>query len=1338
MSSEQSPASGTEASQPEGAPDPVEQLERLRSMLAHCMLADAGRLRTRIQRLLKRARRGQPVDRGMGEVIEAISQSSALRKRRAQARPHIVFPQELPVSRRRQDIEHALAEHQVVVVCGETGSGKSTQLPKLCLAAGRGVAGTIGHTQPRRLAARSLAKRIGEETNPKVVGYKVRFTDETSPSSLIKLMTDGVLLNELRSDPQLLAYDTLIIDEAHERSLNIDFLLGYLKRLLPQRPDLKVIVTSATIDPERFSQHFDDAPVVEVSGRGYPVRVTYLEPSPEEDEEEEGNAQAPRGEGKGRPKRNAAERPDGEGTALLQGLELVAADPDGRKGDVLVFLPGERQIREAALLLSRHLPKRPVLPLYARLSAAEQDKVFSGAGNGRIVLATNVAETSLTVPGITAVIDSGLARISRYSHRAKIQRLPIERVAQASAEQRKGRCGRIGPGFCVRLYTEADFGKRRQFTEPEIARTNLASVILRMALLGLGDIEQFPFVEPPERRLINDGYRLLQILQAMDEDRNITELGRRMAEIPVDPRLARVLLAGADHDSLAELLIICSGLAIADPRERPAEKARSADIQHAKFAVDGSDFLTFLKIWEAYQVRLRSDGRKAVRRWCKKRFLNAARMQEWEELHRQLADVLTAMAGVSVNEMPATPRRIHIPLLRGFIDMIGQRVEKHTYQGARSLQFRIFPGSGLHGGAPRWIMAAAIIDTSRPYAMTVARIRRGWMESAGEHLLKRSYFDAHWNEVKGRVDAYEQATLFGLLVYTKRRVAYTDLAPDESRAIFIQDALLRDKVETEGEFSARNKALRDELEGLENKLRSRDILASEGQLFAFYDERVPAGIASNRAFERWRREVESESPGLLVMAEGDARRPGAREASTQDYPDTLVLDGNELPISYRFDREDPADGATLTLPVALLGHLTQGILDRLVPAWLEPLLVQLLRALPKATRKRLPPAPDTARWLRDDVVADMRPVPEAFAAAIEKQYEVAVDQSAWDRKQLEPWCLARALVIDEQGRVLGASRSVCDLQARFAHLAERVSSGHDFSREGLSTFDIDELPESMRLQQGPVEVTAYPALVDRGKTVALELLAEKGQAKRATRDGLVRLFMLALPQQVQLLRKDFTRDQRRILMAQGLGALEAMSSDLAFVVFRDAFTFALRAPIRTREAFEAALERGRAQVLALAERRQAMMSRVLERYSAVRSRLAQAHPAAAEAVNDVRNQLEVLLAPGFVRHTPEPWLGEIPRYLEAMRIRLEKLAQAPTRDDEPRELVREYWLRYLRVAPSQAQSLASKPELTLFRWQVEELRVSLFAQPLGTRVPVSPKRLDKQWAKVQAEQQRSS
>jgi ATP-dependent helicase HrpA len=1298
-------------------------IDALRDALDDCMLRDAGRLRQRLRRLEKRARRGQPIDRGMGEVGAAVANSRRLASRRRDLVPVVDFPVELPISRRRGDIEQALATHQVVVVCGETGSGKSTQLPKICLAAGRGRLGTIGHTQPRRMAARSLARRIGTETSDRIVGYKVRFTDETSATSLVKLMTDGVLLNELRSDPDLLAYDTLIIDEAHERSLNIDFLLGYLKRLLPRRPDLRVIITSATIDPERFSRHFDDAPVIEVSGRGYPVRVSYL--ISDEDETESARDAGRQG--------GAGDDQDGGDTALLAALDEVDADPDGSKGDVLVFLPGERQIREAALLLSRHRPAREILPLYARLSAKEQDRVFAGAGNGRVVLATNVAETSLTVPGITAVIDSGLARMSRYSHRAKIQRLPIEPVSQASADQRKGRCGRIAPGLCVRMYSERDFAGRKQFTEPEIARTNLASVILRMEQLGLGDIEQFPFVEPPERRLINDGYRLLQILEAVDDNRQITPLGRRMADLPVDPRLARALLAAEALGSLSEVLIIASGLAIADPRERPAEKARSADIQHARFRVDGSDFLSFLKLWEGYQVRLRSDGRRAARRWCTKRFLNASRMQEWQELHQQLGELLRERKA-RFNDVPSSPRRIHIALLRGFIDTIGQRLEKQQYQGARGLNFRIFPGSGLSGAAPRWIMAAAIIETSRPYAMTVARVRRGWLEEAGAHLLKRSYFDAHWNDVKGRVDAFEMATLFGLTVYTKRRVPYTDLAPEEARAIFIQDALIPDRVASDGEFRERNRELRQELERIENKLRSRDVLASEGQQFAFFDDRLPPGVATSRAFERWRRRAEDDSPTVLVMQESDLRRPGAPTDPSHEYPDTLALDGNALPIDYHFDPRSPADGATLRIPVALLPRVSQGLLDRLVPAYVHPLLVQLVRSLPKADRKRLPPAPDCARWLQDEVMDDMRGLPEAFAAAIATRFKVHVDPAQWDRSSLDAYLQPRVAVLDEAGHEIGSGRDVLMLQARFEHLTEQVSATHEYTRTGMKGFDLDAVPERLRLQQGAVEVTAWPALVDEGRTVGLELLADRSQALRTHRDGLVRLFMLALPQQVEVIRRDFIRDRRRILMAQGLGSLEQLADDLAFVVFRDAFSFALGTPVRTRAAFDDAVERGRGDVVALADRRQAMLGRVLERYAAIRSGLAEARPAWAEAVDDIRNQLEVLLCPGFVRTTPAEWLGELPRYLEAARIRVEKLAEAPSRDDEPRGLVREWWLRYLGMAPSSADQLASRPALSLFRWQIEELRVSLFAQPLGTRVPISPKRLAKQWQRVREEQ----
>ncbi|MGD8498283.1 MAG: ATP-dependent RNA helicase HrpA, partial [Chromatiales bacterium] len=916
-------------------------LAALDGEIDQCLAGDRAGLRRRLRGLQRRLRERKPIDRGLGALVEAVRTSATRRQSRVSSRPAIEYPLELPVVARREEIAATIRDHPVVIVCGETGSGKTTQLPKICLELGRGIDGLIGHTQPRRIAARSVAARLAEELGGEIgqhVGFKIRFSDHTRPTGYVKLMTDGILLAEIQQDRLLSRYDTLIIDEAHERSLNIDFLLGYLKQLLPRRPDLKLIITSATIDPERFSRHFDDAPIVEVSGRTYPVDIRYR-PLVGEDE-------------------------DSRDLTLLEGIVQAADELAGEgPGDILVFLSGEREIREAAEALRKHHPGHTeILPLYARLSATEQQRVFQSHRGRRIVLATNVAETSLTVPGIRYVIDTGRARISRYSWRSKIQRLPIEAVSQASANQRAGRCGRVSEGVCIRLYDEQDFERRDAFTEPEILRTNLASVILQMEALGLGDIEAFPFVEPPDPRLIKDGYRLLHELGAVDQRNRITALGRRIARLPVDPRLARMLIAAEGQGCLRETLIVVSALAVQDPRERPLEHQQAADQAHARFLDERSDFLAYLNLWEYYQVQRLHLSKSKLRRQCRDEFLSFMRIREWIETHGQLRTLMLE-SGARENEKDASYAQLHRALLSGLLSHIGIRDEAGEFIGARNRRFRVFPGSGLFKRPPKWLMAAEIAETARVYARTCARIEPEWLEGLARPLMRREVFEPHWQRRAGRAGAYERLSLYGLVVVAKRRIDYTRINPVESRELLIRHALVYGEYKGEPTFLKHNLALVDEVEELEARSRRRDILVDEDSLYAFYDRLLPETITNLAAFERWRAEVEREDPKALFFRREALMRHEAEDITAERFPDTIQVGGLRLPLTYRFEPEAEDDGVSVTVPAAALNQLDRAPFDWLVPGLFEERLVALIRGLPKALRKNFVPAPDFARAL---------------------------------------------------------------------------------------------------------------------------------------------------------------------------------------------------------------------------------------------------------------------------------------------------------------------------------------------------------------------------------------
>ncbi len=1235
--------------------------------------------------------------------------------------PHLEFDDSLPINQHHEPIIAALRAQQVVVVCGETGSGKTTQLPKLCWQLGLGEQGLIGHTQPRRIAARSVAARIASELHGRVgeqVGYKVRFSDRIGANTRIKLMTDGILLAETQGDQRLRRYQTLIVDEAHERSLNIDFLLGYLHRLLPQRPDLKLIITSATIDPQRFAEHFrgaDPVPVIEVSGRTYPVKILYR-PLISEDEDEQDR--------------------DREQAILDAVDELTRHDPHG---DILIFLNGERDIRDTAEALRKHkLRHTEVLPLYARLSTAEQNRIFQSHGARRIVLATNVAETSLTVPGIRYVIDPGTARISRYSTRAKVQRLPIEKISQASAAQRAGRCGRVAPGVCIRLYSQEDFNTRPAFTEPEILRTNLAAVILQMAALNLGDIEDFPFLEPPERRQITDGYKLLFELQAVDAQRRITELGRRLARLPVDPRLGRMLLAAAELGSLHEVLIIAAALSIQDPRERPLDHQQAADEQHRRFRDSRSDFQALLNLWTYYHEQARHCSRNKLRQLCRAEFLSYVRMREWHDLHQELHAKVTAM-GLRANQEPATYAAIHQALLSGLLGQVGwqdpaaERKDR-LWRGAQGRKFQIFPGSGLFKKAPKWLMAAELVETRRLYARTVAQLDPQWIEALAPHLVKRSYSEPFWEARRGQVGALETVSLYGLPVVSSRKVNYGPLDPATARRLFIREGLVQGRLRTQGDFLSHNQRIIDSVHDLEAKTRRRDLLVDDEVLYEFYAERIPDSIYSAPAFERWRRRAERQDPRLLFIDREYLLAQDPAADMGEQFPDRLRLDGLELPLSYRFEPGTEDDGVTATLPLAALNQVNPRRLEWVVPGLLPERMAALLKSLPKAWRKQFVPVPNYVQALVEALRPNALSLTEAMTQRLAAMTGVTVPPSAWQPDTLPAHLTLRVRVVDGQGQEVAVGRDLAMLQRQLrgqarATFAER-SRPQQLERNQVSDWDFGELPEQVAFEQGGVALKGYPALIQHGEHLALRLVDTPERAQQLHRHGVSRLLARKLRDKLRYLQRQLPNMQTMSLQYVSVGTHKQLLDDLLTAALEQA-CFADQPPPRDPEAFQRCISRGREQLVPVAQRLAEHVGIILDLYHEVNRRLQGDIPLSEqEAVADIRQQLSGLVYPGFIHQTPEPWFGHLPRYLQAVAIRLDKLRLAPDKDRQRRASIEPLWQAYQQRCQANAERDRYEPGLERLRWSIEELRVSLFAQALKTAEPVSVKRLEQRWREL--------
>ena len=1294
---------------------------------APVLTADARRLRG-LQRDLLRST-SEKCEKLRGELAALLARSQAAVSARRAGLPKPEFQPDLPVNERRADIAGLIAKHQVVIVCGETGSGKTTQLPKICLDLGLGARGLIGHTQPRRLAARSVATRLAQELKTQVgagVGVKIRFHDKSTADSWVKLMTDGILLAESQSDPYLNAYEAIIIDEAHERSLNIDFLLGYLKQLLPRRPDLKLIITSATIDAERFSQHFSGAPVIEVSGRLYPVEVRY------------------------RPVADIDKKDDERD---LYDAIVDAADEVSRlgAGDILVFLPGEREIREAAEALRKHALARPglstahapeILPLFSRLSAGEQDRIFKpSGGQRRIVLATNVAETSLTVPGIRYVIDTGLARVKRYSYRNKVEQLQVEPISQAAARQRAGRCGRVAAGVCVRLYDEADFNARAPFTDPEILRSSLAGVILRMKSLRLTDVETFPFIEPPPAKAISDGYALLQELGGLDDENRLTKVGEALAKLPLDPRIGRMLVAARDLGCLKEVLIIAAGLSTQDPRERPQERQQAADEKHKQFADEKSEFLGWVKLWAWFKNAVdHKKSNKSLIDNCHAHFLSYLRLREWREVHGQLHAMVTEL-GWKESEIPGTYEAIHQALLAGLLGNIGCKSDESGYYlGARGIRFLIHPSSPLQKKAGKWIMAAEITETTRLFGRCVARIEDGWIEKVGAHLIKRQYFDPHWEKKAMQVAGWERTTLYGIVINPKRRIHYGPLAPAEARDIFIRQGLVAEEIDESFAkrwpfFQHNQKQIRD-IEKIEHKQRRQDVLVDDELIVAFYDSLIPEGIHNGATFDHWRKEAEQENPKLLFLAKDDLMRHSAAGVTTEAFPHHLKVGGVDYTLSYHFEPGSPRDGVTLALPLAQLNQIPALRMEWLVPGLIKEKLVQLIKTLPQKIRAKLVPVPDFVEEFLSTVAGNDRKMNQGIIPPlIDYILEAcglnargwAVTPDAFRPDALPPHFSMNYKLIDEHGRQLDMNRSLVALRGEWGKEAkEEFAELHETPSEytNLTDWTFSELPELMEVPVGKQTVIGYPGLVDDGETVSLKVFDSAEEAAEAHRKGLARLFMLQFREQVKYFDKNVPGLTQMGMQFMPLGTTDELKRQIIDLTFARA---CLTEPLPTTPAaFKARCGEAKARLGLIMQEICRLVGTVLAEWQAVTKKLAvfRAYP---EVTRDIEAQLKRLVGKQFVVDTPFERLQHFPRYLKAIGARLDKLKAGTARDAQAMADVGRLWTNYERRALQLAKMGTVDPQIEQFRWLLEELRVGLFAQELRTPVPVSVKRLEKQW-----------
>ncbi|UNK30450.1 ATP-dependent RNA helicase HrpA [Serratia plymuthica] len=1277
------------------------------AQLGELMLRDQQRL----QRRLQGARKIKNPDAQQAVVAEVESDiAAALQKVQARAAscPKITYPENLPVSQKKQDILNAIRDHQVVIVAGETGSGKTTQLPKICLELGRGVKGLIGHTQPRRLAARTVANRIADELETPLggsVGYKVRFNDQVGENTLVKLMTDGILLAEIQQDRLLMQYDTLIIDEAHERSLNIDFILGYLRELLPKRPDLKVIITSATIDPQRFSRHFNHAPIIEVSGRTYPVEVRY------------------------RPVVDDAEDTDRD---QLQAI-FDAVDELGREGpgDILIFMSGEREIRDTADALNRlDLPHTEVLPLYARLSNSEQNRVFQSHHGRRIVLATNVAETSLTVPGIKYVIDPGTARISRYSFRTKVQRLPIEPVSQASANQRKGRCGRVSDGICIRLYSEQDFLSRPEFTDPEILRTNLASVILQMTSLGLGDIAAFPFVEAPDKRNILDGVRLLEELGAIKTAENghyqLTPQGRQLAQLPIDPRLARMVLEAQKSGSVREVMIITAALSIQDPRERPMDKQQASDEKHRRFADKDSDFLAYVNLWDYLKEQQKEHSSGQFRRLCRNDFLNYLRVREWQDIYTQLRQVVKEL-GLPVNSEPSDYRSVHTALLTGLLSHIGQKdADKQEFTGARNARFSIFPGSGLFKKPPKWTMVAELVETSRLWGRIAARIEPEWIEPLAQHLVKHSYSEPHWSKSQGAVMASEKVTLFGLPIVAARPVNYSTIDPLLCRELFIRHALVEGDWQTRHAFFSANLKLRAEVEELEHKSRRRDILVDDETLFSFYDQHIPSDVVSGRHFDNWWKTAGKQKPDLLSFEKEMLIKDGANKVSALDYPNAWHQGNLKLRLTYQFEPGTDADGVTVHIPLPILNQIEDQGFEWQIPGIRRELVIALIKSLPKPVRRNFVPAPNYAEAFLGRVTALELPLLDALERELRRMTGVTVSRDDWHWDQVPDHLKMTFRVVGENHKTLLEGKDLTALKLQLKDkVQETLSAVADdgLEQSNLHIWSFGKLPEFYEQKRGGYSMKAYPALVDEKDSVAIRLFDSEQEQQQAMWQGTRRLLLLNIPSPIKYLHEKLPNKAKLGLYFNPYGKVLDLIDDCISCGI-DKLIAEHGGPVWQEDNFARLQELVRGElnetVVGVARQVEQILTTVFNINKRLKGRV---DMSLALALSDIKTQLGGLIYRGFVTNNGWKRLPDTLRYLQAIERRLEKLAIDPHRDRAQMlrvDQVQQAWQQWLNKLPPKRRQ---DDEVKEVRWMIEELRVSLFAQQLGTPYPISDKRI---------------
>ncbi len=1279
----------------------------LRKAVNDCMIRDRFRLTKRIFGANK-IKNPEAKAAVFDEIAVDIAQSMMTVQQRMAQTPKLEYPDLLPVSQKKDDIADAIANNQVVIVAGETGSGKTTQLPKICAELGRGKHGLIGHTQPRRLAARSVANRIAEEMESKLgefVGYKVRFNDQISENTQIKLMTDGILLAEIQHDRFLNQYDTIIIDEAHERSLNIDFIMGYLRELLPKRPDLKVIITSATIDPERFSRHFNNAPIIEVSGRTYPVETRYRPLTGDDD----------------------VDRDQLEGV-----FEAVDELCDEGLGDILIFMNGEREIRDTADALGkRNLRDTEIVPLYARLSAGEQNKIFQPHAGRRIVLATNVAETSLTVPGIKYVIDPGTARISRYSYRTKVQRLPIEPVSQASANQRKGRCGRVEEGICIRLYSEEDFLSRSEFTDPEILRTNLASVILQMTALGLGDIEAFPFVEAPDKRNIQDGVRLLEELgaindKAKDPKKRLTTIGRKLAKLPIDPRLARMVIEAPRMGCLKEVMVIASALSIQDPRERPSDKQQSSDDKHRRFFHEESDFMTFVNLWDYLQKQQKSLSSNQFRKQCKQDYLNYLRVREWQDVYFQIHQAMREM-DEKLNQEAANYQSIHTALLVGLLSHIGVKdQEKNEYQGARNARFHIFPGSGLFKKQPKWIISAELVETSKLWGRIVAKIQPDWIEPLAKHLIKRSYSEPHWSKKRAAVMAHEKVMLYGVPIVPKRLVNYGPIDAVVSREIFLRSALVEGEWDTKHAFFKQNRKLLAEVEELEHKSRRRDILVDDDELFDFYDQRVETNVVSGRHFDTWWKTASKDNKELLNFEKEMLFRGDASHVTELDYPNFWHQGGFKLKLSYQFEPGEDSDGVTVHVPLPILNQIEPYGFDWQIPGLRHELVVSLIKSLPKTVRKNFVPAPNYADAFLSRATPLDAPLLDSLEKELRRMTGVEVFREDWNLAQVPDHLKVTFRAVDHRNRKLKEHADLYELKESLKDKVQETLSkvaDDDIEQKGLHTWSFGELPKVYQQKRGGFEVKAYPAIVDNKDSVEIKLFETEQEQQQAMREGQRRLLLLNVPSPIKYLHSNLPNKSKLGLYFNPYGkVLDLIDDCIACGI--DKLIDEKGGVAWDAEQFESTKEFIRAElgdtVVDIAQQVETILTTAFSINKKLKGRV---DLSMAFALSDIKAQIEGLIFKGFATECGWKRLPDILRYMRAIERRMEKLPIDPNRDRLHMLKIESVTQDYKELLNKIPKGMRVPDNVKEVRWMIEELRVSFFAQQLGTPYPVSDKRV---------------